>query len=187
MAPPWSRFGKRLIMFEKKTVPLTKVVPIAKTKTVPKWGPSCGHENGSTLEPFRLLFFLSVKLRELPQSWKFYWTQQMYVSIFPAVHTPDTSCHHGGSLKLISAKRINLVPLEQFPHKPMRMYHGGLLKCELEDTISIHTHRVVMTLLEWHKIYNLGWDEPHGLPVVALILIELYKESTVTGAPWTRK
>ena len=23
-------------------------------------GPSCGHENGSTLEPFRLHFFLSV-------------------------------------------------------------------------------------------------------------------------------
>ena len=21
------------------------------TKTVPKWGPSCGHENGSTVEP----------------------------------------------------------------------------------------------------------------------------------------
>ena len=30
------------------------------TKTVPKWGPSCGHENGSTLEPFQLHFFLSV-------------------------------------------------------------------------------------------------------------------------------
>ncbi len=43
MAPPWSRFGKRLhflkmhgavfsliIMFEKKMVPLTEVVPFAK-------------------------------------------------------------------------------------------------------------------------------------------------------------
>ncbi len=70
MAPSWNRFGKRLhflkvepffsliIMFEKKTVPLTKVVPFG--KMVPKWGPSCGHENGSTLEPFRLHFFLSV-------------------------------------------------------------------------------------------------------------------------------
>ncbi len=28
--------------------------------TVPKWGPSSGHENGSTVEPFRLHFFLSV-------------------------------------------------------------------------------------------------------------------------------
>ena len=27
------------------------------TKTVPKWGPSCGHENGSIVEPFRLHFF----------------------------------------------------------------------------------------------------------------------------------
>ncbi len=31
------------------------------TKTVPKWGPSFGHENSSTLEPFRLNFFLSVQ------------------------------------------------------------------------------------------------------------------------------
>ena len=30
------------------------------TKVVLKWGPSCGHENGSTVEPFRLHFFLSV-------------------------------------------------------------------------------------------------------------------------------
>ncbi len=36
--------------------------PFFFTKTVPKWGPSCtcGHENGCTLEPFRLHFFLSV-------------------------------------------------------------------------------------------------------------------------------
>ncbi len=27
---------------------------------VPKWGPSCGHENGSTVEPFQLHFFLLV-------------------------------------------------------------------------------------------------------------------------------
>ncbi len=89
-----------IIMFEKKTVPLTKVVPFAKTapqwshfpefskkrlkryflvsgtKTVPKWGPSCGHENGSTVEPFRLHFFLSVKCfgswtgTSLFKSWK---------------------------------------------------------------------------------------------------------------------
>ena len=42
--------------------------------------------------------------------------------------------------------------LEQFHHNPMRMYH---------------THRVVMTLLEWHNIYNLGWDEPHRPSLVA--------------------
>ncbi len=30
------------------------------TKTVPKRGPSCGHENGSSVAPFRLHFFLSV-------------------------------------------------------------------------------------------------------------------------------
>ncbi len=41
MAPLWSWVGK--------------VEPF-----LPKWGPSCGHENGSTLEPFRLHFFLSV-------------------------------------------------------------------------------------------------------------------------------
>ncbi len=34
------------------------------TKTVPKWGLSCGHENGSTLEQFRLHFFLSVHARQ---------------------------------------------------------------------------------------------------------------------------
>ena len=39
-------------------VPLTKVVPIA--KTVPKRGSCCGNENGSTVQPFRLHFFLSV-------------------------------------------------------------------------------------------------------------------------------
>ena len=71
-APQWNHLEKRLRkMFEKETVPLTKVVPFAKTvsqwsrfpehflvengtnwqsgtTTVPKWGPSCGHENGST-------------------------------------------------------------------------------------------------------------------------------------------
>ena len=67
MAPPMFSL---ITMFGKKTVPLIKVVPFAKTvinlflaenrttlhsgtKTVPKWGPSCRHENGSTLEPFR--------------------------------------------------------------------------------------------------------------------------------------
>ena len=29
-------------------------------------------------------------------------------------------------------------------------------------------HRVVMTLLQWHKISNLGWDELHRPPMVAL-------------------
>ena len=32
------------------------------TKTVPKRGPSYVHENGSTVDPFRLRFFLSVPL-----------------------------------------------------------------------------------------------------------------------------
>ena len=49
-APPWSRFGKRC-HFEGWN---------RGTKTVPKRGPSCGHENGSTVELFRLHFFLSV-------------------------------------------------------------------------------------------------------------------------------
>ncbi len=31
-------------------------------KTSSKREPSCGHKNGSTVEPFRLPFFLSVKL-----------------------------------------------------------------------------------------------------------------------------
>ena len=57
-------------MFEKKMVPLTKVCQNGTTlqsgtKAVPKWGPSCGHENGSTLEPFRLHFFLSVMAENL--------------------------------------------------------------------------------------------------------------------------
>ncbi len=38
--------------------PLDELGPLC--KAVPKWGTSCGHENGSTLEPFRLHFFLSV-------------------------------------------------------------------------------------------------------------------------------
>ncbi len=54
MAPPWSCFGKRLHFL--------KVEPF--TKTVPRWGPSWGHENGSTLEPFWLHFFLSVSVME---------------------------------------------------------------------------------------------------------------------------
>ncbi len=33
------------------------------TKRVPKRGPSCGNENGTTVEPFRLHFFLSVFVR----------------------------------------------------------------------------------------------------------------------------
>ncbi len=61
MAPPWSCFGKRLhilkvepffsliIMFEKKTVPLTKVVPFAKIfqKKV---------ENGTTFQKVELFW-----------------------------------------------------------------------------------------------------------------------------------
>ncbi len=40
-------------------------------------------------------------------------------------------CHHGGSVKPIFTKLINLVPMEQFHHKPKGMYGGGLL--ELAD------------------------------------------------------
>ncbi len=61
MAPPWSCFGKRLHFL--KVEPFFSTFFLVEngttlqsgTKTVPS-----GHENGSTLEPFRLHFFLSV-------------------------------------------------------------------------------------------------------------------------------
>ncbi len=77
MAPPWSRFGK----------------------TVPKWGPSCGHENGSTLEPFRLIFFLSVHER-----------MAAFVSIFISV-IEDSS---GGYWLIVAAAAVSLLPLTCF-------------------------------------------------------------------------
>ncbi len=57
----WSQDGSTLEPFW-KMASLFKVIfsLISGTKTVPKWGPSCWHENGYTLEPFRLHFFLSV-------------------------------------------------------------------------------------------------------------------------------
>ena len=49
-------------------------------------------------------------------------------------------------MKLIST---NLVSQEQFHHKPMGMYGGGLLDY----------HRFVMALLQWHNVYKRGADE----------------------------
>ncbi len=52
-------------------------------------------------------------------------------------------------MELVSTKFTNLVPLEQFHHKPMVMYD-------------------VMELLQWHKVCELGGDKLHRPPVVAL-------------------
>ncbi len=58
-------------------------------------------------------------------------------------------------MKLLPTNLTNIVPLEQFHHKPMVMYDGGL-------------HRFVKELLQWHKLCKLGGDNLHRLPVVAL-------------------
>ncbi len=38
-----------------------------------------------------------------------------------------------GSVKLVSTRFTDLVPVEQFNHKPMGMYDGGLLRLALRD------------------------------------------------------
>ncbi len=63
----WSQNGSILEPFW-KTAPLiisgaVFSIIIMFEKTVPKWGLSCGHENGSTLELLRLHFFLSVSAK----------------------------------------------------------------------------------------------------------------------------
>ncbi len=71
MAPPWSCFGKRLhflkvepifslvIMFEKKTVPLTQS------------GTVC--QNGSTVEPFSIIFQKKVENGTTFQKGELFW------------------------------------------------------------------------------------------------------------------
>ncbi len=67
----------------------------------------------------------------------------------------------GGSVKLIFTNLTNLMSLEQLHHKPMGMYGGGLLDMALggKETTTIHSHRFVMALLQWHNVYTLGEDE----------------------------
>ena len=52
-------------------------------------------------------------------------------------------------MELVSTKFTNLVPLEQFHHKPM---------------VIIHYHRFVMEFLQWHKVCEIGGEEqtPRG-------------------------
>ncbi len=38
-------------------------------------------------------------------------------------------------MELVSTKLINLVSLEQFHHKPMKLYDGSLLKLALGDKL----------------------------------------------------
>ena len=59
-----------------------------------------------------------------------------------------------GSVKLVSPKFTNRVPVEQFHHKPM--------------TTIIHSHRFLMELLQWHKVCEISEDNLHRPPVVAL-------------------
>ena len=46
----------------------------------------------------------------------------------------------------------------------MVMYDGGLLK----ETTIIHYHRVVMELLQWHMVCELGGEKLHRPPMMAL-------------------
>ena len=55
-------FWKTAPLFKSGAVFLVFSTLQSGTKTVSKWGPSCGHENGSTLEPFRLHVFLSIRI-----------------------------------------------------------------------------------------------------------------------------
>ena len=70
MAPLWSCLEKRLLFLKVEPCLSPPVLMPAGllcialrttlqsgTKTVPKWGASCGHENGSTVEPFGSTFF----------------------------------------------------------------------------------------------------------------------------------
>ncbi len=86
-------------------------------------------------------------------------------------------------MKLVSTNLISLVPLEHFHKKPMGVYHGGLLKCQLKEITIIHSHMFVMELLHWHKVCELGGDKLHRPPMVALncldILITFYIEIVV--------
>ena len=45
--------------------------------------------------------------------------------------------------------------------------------CQLKGTTTIHSHRFVMGLLQWHEVCKLGGDELHRPPVVALKSIGL--------------
>ena len=76
-------------------------------------------------------------------------------------------------MKLVSTNLISLVPLEHFHKKPMGVYHGGLLKCQLKEITIIHSHMFVMELLHWHKVCELGGDKLHRPPMVALIWLFL--------------
>ena len=67
-------------------------------------------------------------------------------------------------MKLVSTNLTNLVPLEQFHHKPMGMYDGGFL-CD---------GMAPAPLLQWHKVCEIGGDELHRPPVVALSQVCLY-------------
>ncbi len=69
-------------------------------------------------------------------------------------------------MKLVSTKFTDPVPVEQFNHKPMVMHDGGLLR--LKETTIIHSHRFVMELLQCLKVCEIGGDELHRPPVVAL-------------------
>ena len=78
-----------------------------------------------------------------------------------------------GSVKLVSTKLTNLVPLEQFHHKPMGMYDSGrrppsYILWQWSETTVIHSQRFVMELLHWHKVCELGGDKLNIPPVVAL-------------------
>ncbi len=41
-------------------------------------------------------------------------------------------------------------------------------QCKCKQTTTLHSHGFVMTLLQWHMVYNLGYDELHRPPVVAV-------------------
>ena len=49
-----------------------------------------------------------------------------------------------------------LVPVEQFNHKPMGMYDGGLLKFALGEMSAS-----MEFVLQWHKVSEIGGDELH--------------------------
>ena len=70
----------------------------------------------------------------------------------------------GGFMELIFTKLINLVPLEQCHHKPMRMYGGD-------------HHGFVMVLVKGIK-FTFSEDKLHRLPMVVLAKI-VEKLSTI--------
>ncbi len=44
------------------------------------------------------------------------------------------------------------------------LFHILIVKSQFKETISIHSRRFVMTLLQWYKVYKLGEVELHRPP-----------------------